>query len=666
MVGGVAFSFKNYSPTASVDGESLFHGMGSGRQALTQSAVLSPSRLDESLNSGHVDPLSQSVRVESTAPQASGGSPIKRLHVQHSFRNKLGRIFGIFQREEFSGEEHNFNEEFIELFASDANLRRGGGGVVGGKEEMGQEVFVPAQPETVAMEIEGRSLHSTSIEGSGEDKSDSPDEDSHRHSGVEGGGMLLEGVGGQLGEIDLSTLPPVSRPSRSNSDASQTSTEQPYNFRDSPNTAGAGHFDCIASGQSYTEVGASISTTAVNPRMSSSYPRSAVSRVSEEGVGGGRRRGRAHASNSETEMSSHAQRIQEKLQKLVEHKEFGGLLNEGESAEVKGHEDDGFMDSQTPVLVSSGGHNHPPPEGGMAAAVTAPPPPLQGHTLHQGFAMRRLSVCSWRGVGQRLISDSSSGGAATVTGGSQSGDPRDPRDPPLSASVLMNSHPSPLALLDQFVRCGEVVHRGRLDTIPLTEQEGVDWNHFGGCPHSEEFRIMQSQVVLLHSQLLFERYQCVQHAKRNRRLLSKARSAAHVTEELVSLVSAPTPSILTCTPILSLYLFLVLLSSALSKVNSACVFIKTLVLFSPPLRPIQRDQLHQRDVLVGSLQRELSKVAESRQSVSRQQLQEREEEGRMARENAKLKDDNARLSEELWRMAEKNRKLEEVCTPFPV
>jgi hypothetical protein len=87
------------------------------------------------------------------------------------------------------------------------------------------------------------------------------------------------------------------------------------------------------------------------------------------------------------------------------------------------------------------------------------------------------------------------------------------------------------------VSCGEVLHHGNLHSIPLTEQEGVDWNHFGGCPHSEEFRIMQSQVVLLHSQLLFERYQCVQHAKRNRRLLSKARSAAHVTEELVSLVS---------------------------------------------------------------------------------------------------------------------------------
>ena len=82
--------------------------------------------------------------------------------------------------------------------------------------------------------------------------------------------------------------------------------------------------------------------------------------------------------------------------------------------------------------------------------------------------------------------------------------------------------------------------------------------------------------------------------------------------------------------------------------------------------PIQRDQLHQRDVLVDSLQRELGRVAGSRQSLSRQQLLERAEESTLARENATLRDDNTRLSEELRRMAEKNRKLEEVCPPFPV
>jgi hypothetical protein len=48
---------------------------------------------------------------------------------------------------------------------------------------------------------------------------------------------------------------------------------------------------------------------------------------------------------------------------------------------------------------------------------------------------------------------------------------------------------------------------------------------------------MQSQVALLHSQLLFERYQCLQHARRNRRLLSKARNAHRIREELEHLVS---------------------------------------------------------------------------------------------------------------------------------
>jgi hypothetical protein len=49
--------------------------------------------------------------------------------------------------------------------------------------------------------------------------------------------------------------------------------------------------------------------------------------------------------------------------------------------------------------------------------------------------------------------------------------------------------------------------------------------------------MMRSQVALLHSQLLFERHQCLQHARRNRRLLSKARTAMHVEEKVYSLVS---------------------------------------------------------------------------------------------------------------------------------
>ena len=82
-----------------------------------------------------------------------------------------------------------------------------------------------------------------------------------------------------------------------------------------------------------------------------------------------------------------------------------------------------------------------------------------------------------------------------------------------------------------------MLHKGHFETIPLTELEGVDWNHFGGCPHAEESGMMQAQAVLLHSQLMFERYQCMQHARRNRTLLSQARGASKVAEEVQGLVS---------------------------------------------------------------------------------------------------------------------------------
>ncbi len=86
---------------------------------------------------------------------------------------------------------------------------------------------------------------------------------------------------------------------------------------------------------------------------------------------------------------------------------------------------------------------------------------------------------------------------------------------------------------------------------------------------------------------------------------------------------------------------------------------------SPAPFLIQRDQLHQRDVLVQSLRQELGKVAESSRGASEHQQREREE-GGLIRENASLKDENARLSEELFRMRETNRKLEEVCVLFPL
>ena len=49
--------------------------------------------------------------------------------------------------------------------------------------------------------------------------------------------------------------------------------------------------------------------------------------------------------------------------------------------------------------------------------------------------------------------------------------------------------------------------------------------------------MMMDQVMLLHSQLLFERNQCLQHATRNRRLLSMMHKSSADKEDLLAMVS---------------------------------------------------------------------------------------------------------------------------------
>lgn len=73
---------------------------------------------------------------------------------------------------------------------------------------------------------------------------------------------------------------------------------------------------------------------------------------------------------------------------------------------------------------------------------------------------------------------------------------------------------------------------------------------------------------------------------------------------------------------------------------------------------LQRDQVHQREVLVSSLQQQLRKVTEMQ--AAKQHQQQDKEGGNLVQETAKLKDSNARLEEELQRMKERNRELEEV------
>lgn len=514
---------KNYSPTASVDGESLF-----SRQLLSQSVVHTPSMLEESFSSRQLDPLSQSVRTDHSSSRLSTSpSKVSRsFTTKGSFKTRLSSFFGISSKKDQdqdsnvvevsqATDQQSLNtsetEDFVEVFIGSDNgdeqgqpKKREGSVHLGmsGSIEKGVEV----KPESA--KAAKKSILDSSVCTSGKDmpsseRSDSS-EDSHRDSGYD--------VMGQLMDLDISTLPLSNRVSRTSSESSQTSRNLEQSS-DSPTTAGAGRFDSYdqQSSHHYNSING-LSTTAAS-RMSSSYPKTAFTRVGVDWKTSTRR----HTSNSET---IHC--VRDRLQELVEENRASDL-SRSQGAERK-FETTPSENLVLPVALSS--------DPSLATASSSSDlsrvaglSPMHGHPI----TLRRVSVCSRKSQSGALKfqSESSDGGNTTTT-----------QDLSTDQKVVsLPAHPSPLALLDQFVACGEVLHCGGLDMIPLTEQEGIDWNHFGGCPHSEEFRIMQSQVVLLHSQMLFERHQCLQHAKRNRRLLSKARSATHIAQELVTLVS---------------------------------------------------------------------------------------------------------------------------------
>ena len=98
--------------------------------------------------------------------------------------------------------------------------------------------------------------------------------------------------------------------------------------------------------------------------------------------------------------------------------------------------------------------------------------------------------------------------------------------------------PSPIVALDVYIETGRVLHSGSVSDLPLSDLEGIDWNHYGSCPHSEELTVVNNVAAMLHCQLLYERQQCKLHAKRNRQLMTKARNAVKLENEILSLVSS--------------------------------------------------------------------------------------------------------------------------------
>nr|XP_003935958.1 hamartin isoform X1 [Saimiri boliviensis boliviensis]XP_010344713.1 hamartin isoform X1 [Saimiri boliviensis boliviensis]XP_039317288.1 hamartin isoform X1 [Saimiri boliviensis boliviensis] len=88
---------------------------------------------------------------------------------------------------------------------------------------------------------------------------------------------------------------------------------------------------------------------------------------------------------------------------------------------------------------------------------------------------------------------------------------------------------SPMEVLDRLIQQGAEAHSKELNRLPLPSKS-VDWTHFGGSPPSDEIRTLRDQLLLLHNQLLYERFKRQQHALRNRRLLRKVIKAAALEE----------------------------------------------------------------------------------------------------------------------------------------
>ncbi|KAK6315930.1 hypothetical protein J4Q44_G00134540 [Coregonus suidteri] len=87
-----------------------------------------------------------------------------------------------------------------------------------------------------------------------------------------------------------------------------------------------------------------------------------------------------------------------------------------------------------------------------------------------------------------------------------------------------------LFVLDRLVQQGSDAHDKVLNRLPLPSKS-ADWTHFGGSAPVDELHALRSQLLLLHSQLLYERYKREQHAVRNRRLLRRIINATALEEQ---------------------------------------------------------------------------------------------------------------------------------------
>ncbi|XP_071328477.1 TSC complex subunit 1a isoform X2 [Trachinotus anak] len=93
---------------------------------------------------------------------------------------------------------------------------------------------------------------------------------------------------------------------------------------------------------------------------------------------------------------------------------------------------------------------------------------------------------------------------------------------------------SPLEVLDQLIVHGQSAHE-HLSRRLSAVNKSVDRSHSGGPALGEELQCLRSQLLLIHSQLQYERFKRQQHAVRNRRLLRRVINATALEEHSVAM-----------------------------------------------------------------------------------------------------------------------------------
>ena len=110
-----------------------------------------------------------------------------------------------------------------------------------------------------------------------------------------------------------------------------------------------------------------------------------------------------------------------------------------------------------------------------------------------------------------------------------------------SASLLLAPFRSPLPPIITIIIIGDgliIITPPPLTLLAVTPVVTAILPCSGSAPQ-DELQTLRSQLLLLHSQLQYERHKREQHAVRNRRLLRRIINATALQEQNIAMVTAP-------------------------------------------------------------------------------------------------------------------------------